>query len=63
MIIYFKIKYSLTISNINHYSIKNNHLKMYTAQIIWLISWPVFIYISYRLVLFALKKFEGKITD
>lgn len=34
---------------------------MYTESIIWLISWPVFIYLSYRLVLFALKKFENKI--
>jgi hypothetical protein len=36
---------------------------MYTAQIIWLIIWPVFIYLSYRLVLYALKKFEKKIED
>jgi len=34
---------------------------MYTASIIWLISWPIFIYLSYRVVLFALKKFESKI--
>lgn len=34
---------------------------MYTTSIIWLITWPVFIYLSYRAVLFALKKFENKI--
>ncbi len=33
---------------------------MYTASIIWIIVWPVFIYVSYRAVLFALKKFEKK---
>jgi hypothetical protein len=31
---------------------------MHTVEILWLISWPVLIYISYRLVLVALKKFE-----
>ncbi len=34
---------------------------MYTASIIWLATWPVFIYLSYRIVLYALKKFEDKI--
>ena len=33
---------------------------MYTTEIIWLIIWPVLIFISYRLVLIALKKFEKK---
>lgn len=33
---------------------------MYLKEILWLISWPVLIYISYRLVLVALKKFEKK---
>ena len=28
---------------------------MYTTEIIWLIIWPVMIFISYRLVLVALK--------
>jgi hypothetical protein len=32
---------------------------MYTSQILWLLSWPVLIYISYRLVLLVLKKFEA----
>ncbi len=31
---------------------------MYTAEILWLISWPVFIYVSYRIILYAIKKFE-----
>ena len=30
----------------------------YTSEIIQLISWPVLIYISYRLSLWAVKKFE-----
>ena len=30
---------------------------MYIVQIISLLSWPVLIYVSYRLILFALKKF------
>lgn len=29
-------------------------------QILWFLSWPVFIYLTYRLVLIALKKFEKK---
>lgn len=33
---------------------------MYLREILWLIGWPVLIYISYRLVLIALKKFEKK---
>ncbi len=33
---------------------------MYTMEIIWLIIWPVLIFISYRLVLVALKRFEKK---
>ncbi len=35
---------------------------MYTTEIIWLIAWPVLIYISYRLVLIALKKLEKKVA-
>lgn len=31
---------------------------MHIIQIVSFFSWPVFIYVSYRLVLFALKKFE-----
>lgn len=30
---------------------------MYLAEIISLLSWPVLIFITYRLVIFALKKF------
>ncbi len=33
---------------------------MYTMEIIWLIIWPVLIFVSYRLVLVALRKFEKK---
>ncbi len=33
---------------------------MYTTEIIWLIIWPVLIWVSYRLVLVALKRYEKK---
>jgi len=33
---------------------------MYTKSIIWFLVWPVLIYISYRLVLFVLKKYEAR---
>ncbi len=33
---------------------------MYTIQIIWLLALPVMIFLSYRLVLFALKRYEKK---
>lgn len=31
---------------------------MYTSEIIWLISWPVIIWFTYKMVKLALKKFE-----
>ncbi len=31
---------------------------MYTEQIIWLISWPVLIWFSYKMVRLALNRFE-----
>ena len=33
---------------------------MYLAEILWLASWPVFIYIAYRVVFWGVKKFEKK---
>jgi hypothetical protein len=33
---------------------------MYLTEILWLALWPVLIFVSYRLVLLALKKFEKK---
>ncbi len=33
---------------------------MHTVQILWLLSLPVMIYLSYRLVLIVLKKYEKK---
>jgi hypothetical protein len=33
---------------------------MHTEQILWFLSLPVMIYISYRLVLIVLKKYEKK---
>jgi hypothetical protein len=35
---------------------------MYTEPIIWILSWPVLIVISYQLIKLAIKKFESK-TD
>lgn len=35
---------------------------MHTIQILWLLTWPVSIYITYRVVLFVLKKYERKMT-
>jgi hypothetical protein len=35
---------------------------MYTAEIISIITWPVLIWVSYRLVLIAIKKFEKKVA-
>jgi hypothetical protein len=35
---------------------------MHTIQIIWFLMWPVSIYIAYRAVLFALKRFEKKLA-
>jgi hypothetical protein len=31
---------------------------MYLKAILWLLSWPVFIFITYRIILYALKRFE-----
>lgn len=36
---------------------------MYTTEIFWLISWPVLIFLSYRLVLLALRRFEKNQVD
>jgi hypothetical protein len=33
---------------------------MYTVQIIWFLLLPLAIFLSYRLVLFALRKFQNK---
>ena len=33
---------------------------MHTAQILWFLLWPVSVFITYQLVLFALKKYEAK---
>jgi hypothetical protein len=33
---------------------------MHTIQILWLVALPVFIYISYRVILIVLKKYEKK---
>lgn len=31
-------------------------------SIIWLVSWPVLIYVTYRVTLVAIKMFEGNLT-
>lgn len=36
---------------------------MYTTPILWMLSWPVLIIISYQLVKLAVKKFEEKLEE
>jgi len=31
---------------------------MYWTSILWLLTWPVLIYVSYRVILFAVRKEE-----
>jgi hypothetical protein len=31
---------------------------MYITSILWFLSWPVLIYVSYRIILFAVRKDE-----
>jgi hypothetical protein len=33
---------------------------MYTSEILWLISWPLFIFVAYKLSAFAIKRYEAK---
>ena len=33
---------------------------MYITEIIWLLVWPVLIWVSYKLITLALKKYEEK---
>jgi hypothetical protein len=33
---------------------------MHTVQILWFLSLPVVIYLTYRIILFVLKKYEQK---
>ncbi len=33
------------------------------TEILWLLSWPVLIAVSYFAVIWALKKFDTKLTD
>jgi len=33
---------------------------MYITEIIWLLVWPVLIWVSYKLAAFAIKKYEEK---
>ena len=36
---------------------------MYTAQIVWMLSWPVLIVVSYQLVKLAVKKYENRLES
>ncbi len=36
---------------------------MYIKEILWLASWPVLIYVSYRLAYFAINKFENSLEN
>jgi len=33
---------------------------MYTSSIIWMLTWPVLLIVSYQLIKLAVKKFEKK---
>jgi hypothetical protein len=35
---------------------------MHTTQIIWFLMWPVSIYITYRVILFILNRYEKKMA-
>jgi len=36
---------------------------MYITEILWLLSWPVLIFASYRIALFAIGKFEKNLKE
>jgi len=36
---------------------------MYTAQILWMLSWPVLIIVSYQLVKLVVKKYEIRLES
>ena len=36
---------------------------MYTVPILWMLSWPILIIVSYQLVKFAVKKYEKKLES
>lgn len=36
---------------------------MYTAQIVWMLSWPALIIVSYQLVKLAVKKYENRLES
>lgn len=36
---------------------------MYTEAILWMLSWPVIIIISYQLIKLAIKKYESKLES
>lgn len=36
---------------------------MYTAQILWMLSWPLLIVVSYQLVKLTVKKYEKKLES
>ena len=41
---------------INLFNIKKNYIMEYIDSILWYISWPVFLIVSYQLVKYAIKK-------
>ncbi|RKE03617.1 hypothetical protein BXY64_0624 [Marinifilum flexuosum] len=36
---------------------------MYLSSIIWLFTWPLLIYVSYKAVRYALRKLESKLEE
>lgn len=35
----------------------------YLREILWLVSWPVCIFVTYKLAVFAIKKYEKKLGE
>ncbi len=33
---------------------------MYTSEILWLVGWPVFIWVNYKITVWTLRKLESK---
>jgi hypothetical protein len=36
---------------------------MYWNEILWLLSWPLFIWVNYLIISYVLKKYEKKYTE
>jgi hypothetical protein len=36
---------------------------MYTIPILWMISWPLLVFVSYLVVMWTVKKYEGRLEE